>query len=104
MKKRSAPGVAIMPAVKADAYGHGAVDCARALEGEGADWFGVALPEEGRSSETRASRGPCSAWAASGKARKKFIAAQLTPAVFRLDLLERFNQAARAAGVPPIIT
>ncbi|HWP43338.1 MAG TPA: alanine racemase, partial [Blastocatellia bacterium] len=41
------PACAVMPAVKADAYGHGAVECARALEREGADWFGVALPEEG---------------------------------------------------------
>ena len=33
--------------VKADAYGHGAIECARALAAEGVDWFGVALPEEG---------------------------------------------------------
>src|SRR5215207_4075660 len=36
-----------MAVVKAEAYGHGAVECARRLEAEGADWFGVALPEEG---------------------------------------------------------
>ncbi len=36
-----------MAVVKADAYGHGAVECAKRLEKEGADWFGVALPEEG---------------------------------------------------------
>src|SRR6476646_7390394 len=39
--------VSVMAAVKANAYGHGAVDCARSLEAEGVDWFGVALPEEG---------------------------------------------------------
>src|SRR5215210_3519640 len=39
--------VKIMAVVKADAYGHGARECARRLEREGADWFGVALPEEG---------------------------------------------------------
>ncbi|NBO66744.1 MAG: alanine racemase, partial [Acidobacteria bacterium] len=37
----------LMAVVKADAYGHGAVKCARVLEDAGADWFGVALPEEG---------------------------------------------------------
>ena len=37
----------IMAVVKADAYGHGAVECARRLEKEGVDWFGVAIPEEG---------------------------------------------------------
>src|SRR5688572_22706356 len=36
-----------MAVVKADAYGHGSVRCAKRLEKEGADWFGVALPEEG---------------------------------------------------------
>jgi alanine racemase len=39
--------VKYMAVVKADAYGHGAVQCARRLEAEGVDWFGVALPEEG---------------------------------------------------------
>lgn len=33
--------------LKADAYGHGAVQCARALEKAGADYFAVAAPEEG---------------------------------------------------------
>ena len=37
----------LMAVVKADAYGHGAVECARRLQDEGVDWFGVALPEEG---------------------------------------------------------
>ena len=47
MKAAVGPDVSVMPAVKANAYGHGAIRCSRALEREGADWFGVALPEEG---------------------------------------------------------
>ena len=47
IKKRIGSEVAIMAVVKADAYGHGAVECARRFATEGADWFGVALPEEG---------------------------------------------------------
>ncbi|HOX40483.1 MAG TPA: alanine racemase [Candidatus Brocadiia bacterium] len=39
--------VRIMPAIKADAYEHGAVRCARALADVGADAFGVAIVEEG---------------------------------------------------------
>ena len=38
---------ALCAVVKADAYGHGAVECARALEQESAGWFGVTSPEEG---------------------------------------------------------
>ena len=33
--------------VKANAYGHGAVDCAKALEATGAEWFGVTTTMEG---------------------------------------------------------
>jgi alanine racemase len=39
--------VKYMAVVKADGYGHGAVECSLRLESEGIDWFGVAIPEEG---------------------------------------------------------
>jgi len=38
--------VLFMAVVKADAYGHGAAACARQLEQDGVDWFGVAILEE----------------------------------------------------------
>lgn len=38
--------VTICAVVKADAYGHGAVECSRALESEGARWFGVTSLDE----------------------------------------------------------
>jgi alanine racemase len=37
----------IMAAIKADAYGHGAIEVANTLVGEGVDFFGVASVEEG---------------------------------------------------------
>ena len=40
-------GVSVCGVVKAHAYGHGAVECARALEHEGAAWFGVTSTDEG---------------------------------------------------------
>ena len=45
--KKFIGGMKYMAVVKADAYGHGAIECSRRLEKEGVDWFGVALPEEG---------------------------------------------------------
>ena len=39
--------ISVMAVVKADAYGHGAVQCAKALMGSGAKWFGVTSVEEG---------------------------------------------------------
>src|SRR5436305_2403184 len=42
-----APNATVCAVVKADAYGHGAAECAKALEAEGATWFGVTGPDEG---------------------------------------------------------
>jgi alanine racemase len=39
-------GITVCAVVKADAYGHGAVECARALEEEGARWLGVTSLDE----------------------------------------------------------
>ena len=41
------PGVKMMCAVKADAYGHGAVECAKVMRQAGADQFAVATVDEG---------------------------------------------------------
>src|ERR1700739_3570992 len=39
-------GVTVCAVVKADAYGHGATECALALEDEGAKWLGVTSLDE----------------------------------------------------------
>ncbi|HHY81140.1 MAG TPA: alanine racemase [Clostridiales bacterium] len=41
------PETSFMAVVKANAYGHGAVPVAKSASKAGADWLGVALPEEG---------------------------------------------------------
>jgi alanine racemase len=41
------PDVEVMGVVKADAYGHGALEVARALAGEGARWLAVSTVDEG---------------------------------------------------------
>lgn len=45
--REMAPRAEIMAAIKADAYGHGAVEVARTLLGQGVRFFGVASLEEG---------------------------------------------------------
>lgn len=47
VKNSLAPGKSILAVVKANAYGHGAVTIAKALEERGVDFFGVATCEEG---------------------------------------------------------
>jgi len=41
------PGVEVMAVVKADAYGHGALEVSRTLIGEGAKWLAVSSVDEG---------------------------------------------------------
>jgi alanine racemase len=47
VQKHVGAGVTICAVVKADGYGHGAVECAQALESEGAEWVGVTDAAEG---------------------------------------------------------
>lgn len=46
-KEKLEPGVRMMAVVKADAYGHGAVECVKVMHAAGADQFAVATVEEG---------------------------------------------------------
>jgi len=97
---RAAVGAAaIMPAVKADAYGHGAIQCARALESAGADWFGVALPEEGFNLRQGGITRPilCLAGFWTGQ-EESIIANRLTPVMFQVDGLDALNREARKIG------
>ena len=89
-----------MPAVKADAYGHGAAECAAALERAGADWFGVALPEEGLKLREAGIRRPILCLGGFWEGQQEAVIERgLTPVLFRLDLLELFDNAAGAAGL-----
>jgi alanine racemase len=89
-----------MAVVKADAYGHGAVACARRLEREGADWFGVASPEEGielrHAGITRQILCLGGFWPGQERACLKY---KLTPVVYRTDALESLDRAARETGI-----
>ena len=45
--QHAAGSATVCAVVKANAYGHGAIDCAKALEAAGAQWFGVTTTMEG---------------------------------------------------------
>jgi alanine racemase len=100
VKQRVSPAARVMAVVKANAYGHGAVECARRLANEGADWFGVALPEEGIELRASGISQPvlCLGGFWQGQAGV-CIQHGLTPVIYRLDMLESLNQAASDAGV-----
>src|SRR4030095_9630608 len=100
VKDRVGPNVSVMAVVKANAYGHGAVECAARLEAEGADWFGVALPEEGIELRNSGITKPilCLAGFWRGQANA-CLEHNLVPAVYRLDMIEALDRAARERGV-----
>jgi len=100
VKDHVGPAVSVMAVVKADAYGHGAVKCAKRLEEEGADWFGVALPEEGIELREAGITKPilCLAGFWGGQATA-CLDRNLIPAVYHLDMIEAFDRAARERGI-----
>jgi alanine racemase len=58
LRDLAGPGIPVRPVVKADAYGHGAVPIALALEGSGADGFCVAAIDEALDLRGAGVRGP----------------------------------------------
>ena len=100
VRGRVGAGVEVMCVLKADAYGHGAVECARRLAAEGAGWFGVALPEEAVALRLSGVAQPilCFDGFWEGQA-ESCLRYDLTPAVYRLDMAAALDRAARAAGV-----
>ena len=100
IKNRVGADTRIMAVMKANAYGHGAVECARRLAAEDADWFGVALPEEAIELRDSGITQPvlCLAGFWPGQAAA-CIQHNLTSVVYGRDMLDALNQAAREAGV-----
>ena len=100
IRQRVTPAARVMAVLKANAYGHGAIECAQRLSREGADWFGVALPEEGIQLRAAGIKEPilllAGYWPGQAAA---CIQHKLTSVVYRLEMIEALNQAAANAGV-----
>jgi alanine racemase len=102
VEKHVGAGVTVCAVVKADAYGHGAVECARALESEGARWLGVtsldeAIPlrEAGVAANILLMTG---FWRGE---EAEIIRLHLTPTVWERGPIESLNRAAREIGAQP---
>ena len=94
-----APGAAVLAVVKANAYGHGAVTVARALEEAGVEWLGVALVEEGFELRSAGVQAPILVLGgAYAGAWDQLIAQRLTPVLFRPGHLTDYAVAASSAG------
>ncbi|MFJ8009277.1 alanine racemase [Streptomyces fagopyri] len=96
-----APSAALMAVVKSDAYGHGAVPCARAALEAGATWLGTATPEEALALRAAGIPGRvmCWLWTPGGPWREA-VEADLDVSVSGMWALREAVAAAAAAGVP----
>ncbi|MGW6056577.1 alanine racemase [Streptomyces sp. NPDC055189] len=94
-----APGAAFMAVVKADAYGHGMVPCARAAVEAGATWVGTATPEEALALRAAGIGGRvmCWLWTPGGPWREG-VEADLDMSVSGMWALREVVSAARDAG------
>ena len=99
VRGRVAAGVRVMAVVKANAYGHGAARCARRLAAEGADWFGVALPEEGLELRRAGITQPVLSLGGFWEGQERLcLGERIVPVVYRLDMIEALDRAAGEAG------
>ncbi|MBZ5655518.1 MAG: alanine racemase [Acidobacteriia bacterium] len=95
VRKHVGESVAVCAVVKADGYGHGAVECARALESEGATWLGVTDANEGVALRGAGIGTRILLMTGIWKGEEEGIAAQnLTPTVWEPWHIERLERAA----------
>jgi alanine racemase len=98
--KHAGAGVTVCAVVKADAYGHGAVECSRALETEGAKWLGVtsldeAIPLRHAGIESRILL-MTGFWRGE---ESEIVRLRLTPTVWEVWHIEALESAAAAASI-----
>ncbi|WP_345105948.1 alanine racemase [Streptomyces drozdowiczii] len=94
-----AAGAHLMAVVKADAYGHGAVPCARAAREAGAAWLGTATPQEALALREAGLDGRmlCWLWTPGGPWREA-VEADIDVSVSGMWALREVTGAAEAAG------
>ncbi len=96
-----APGCRVMGMVKADAYGHGAVEVARCLEGAGIDYFGVASIFEAASLREAGIAAPILiSGYTPAELTEKLIDYDITQCVPSVEAARKYSEAASALGEP----
>ncbi|NBM15058.1 alanine racemase [Streptomyces sp. GC420] len=96
-----APRAEVMAVVKSDAYGHGAVPCARAALRAGATWLGTATPGEALALRAAGFDGRLMCWLwTPGAPWREALDADIDVSVSAQWALEEVVSAARDAGRP----
>jgi alanine racemase len=99
LKGLTAAGTLFMAVVKADGYGHGAVEVGRAAVSAGADRLGVATVDEGIELRSEGIRVPIHILSEPpGSSAEAVVANELTPALFSRAFAVELSAAAARAG------
>jgi len=100
MKRLVGPDVKIMQVVKADAYGHGAIEISNAALKNGASFLGVANADEGVQLRVSGITAPVLILSpATGSEIGQIIKYNLTPSVSDLEFAREFQKKAHKAGI-----
>ncbi len=100
VQKHVGADVTVCAVVKADAYGHGAVECSRALEAEGAKWLGVTSLDEAIPLREAGIRANILLMTGFWRGEEsEIIRLHLTPTVWEPWHIETLETAAAALGV-----
>jgi alanine racemase len=93
------PGVIPCCVIKCDAYGHGVIQCARALEEAGASWIGVTSTEEGAAVRDSGVRLPILVMTGFWRGEEEsLLSRSLTPAIATVEHVEALEAASRRMG------
>jgi alanine racemase len=99
VRAAAGPGVAVMAVVKANAYGHGAVEIARVLIAEGVEWLAVSSVNEGAALRRAGIEKPILVMSGFLPYEWPTLAdSSLTPAVHSLEGLRTLERLARESG------
>jgi alanine racemase len=97
--KQRVEGRALMVVVKADGYGHGMLEVARAARDAGADWLGVAVLEEALALRAAGDTGPVLSWlAVPGEDYRPAVAAGIDLTAYSVEELDEIRAAAAEVG------
>jgi len=100
VQKHVGAKVTVCAVVKADAYGHGAVECSRALEAEGACWLGVTSLDEAIPLREAGIRSSLLLMTGFWRGEEtEIVRLSLTPTVWEAWHIEALEAAASALGV-----
>lgn len=99
VKRVVGPDVKVMPVIKADGYGHGAVPVAKALNKVGVDAFAVAIIEEGITLRNHGIKQPILILGYTSEYQySSLIQYEIEPTVFCYEMAQSLSKIAQALG------